>query len=381
MGDYARELARFLAARGKDVCVLTEPATGPRPAGVRVVETRLRGWRDLPKVLRAVRREQPGVVQFEYSQYGWHRWGCGFWVNALVLLLRMRGFRVHVALHEFPIRYAQHPWQFAVAALQRMHFWLLCWTAHQVMSNTPERVEILRSWLRWRRHTCSYRPNSNCNPVAAFSEGERQALRRRTGVSEGATVVGVYGMFAEAKNIESVIEAALQVQREIPLHLWLLGDSSQAKPEYLARLRALAGQLERPAYWSGPLSPEDVSRHLQALDIFVLPQTDGHLTRSSSFMAAAAHGLPVVAVRNDRNQNGFTHGTHLWGIEEGRPTHVARAIRELSGAPELRARMGANLRQLYARAFDWQAVCGADIPQVSPSRKLENPNAGPSRAA
>ncbi len=261
-----------------------------------------------------------------------------------------------LALHEVPILFRQHPKLVPVALAQRLHTWLLSAAAHEVITNTGERVVQMRRWLPWRQATVRYRPNSNCNPVFTFPAEWRHVLREERGVQPGDLVLGVYGLFGAGKNTETAIRAVAQSRGELRLHLWLLGDHSGADPSYIAQLRRAAEPLGRRAWWSGPLSPEDVSRHLQALDILLLPQADGHLTRSGSFMAAAAHGLPIIAVRNDINQREFTHTENVWLINEPPEQTLPRAIRELALDNERRAKLARNVRALYRSTFDWPAV-------------------------
>jgi glycosyltransferase involved in cell wall biosynthesis len=118
-------------------------------------------------------------------------------------------------------------------------------------------------------------------------------------------------------------------------------------------LRRLAEPLGSAAFWPGLASPEQVSTWLQAADIFVLPQTDGHLTRSGAFMAAGAHGLPVIAVRNDAEQQYFGHREDVYLVESSSAPAFAAAIAEVAADAGLRTRLGANLRRLYFSRFDW----------------------------
>ena len=146
------------------------------------------------------------------------------------------------------------------------------------------------------------------------------------------------------------------------MHFWFLGDTSRANPRYLARLRELAAPLGDRAWWSGNLSLEDVSRHLQAVDIFLLPQADGHLTRSGSFLAAVEHGLPVVAIRNAVNQAEFTHGKDVWLLDGSSAADLAAAVRTLAADTGLRAKLGANAKQIYMEVFDWNQTQPAAQP-------------------
>ena len=329
------------------------PAVGARPPGIRVVEHSLRGWRDLLSARRAIRGVGPDAVQLEYSSYGWGRWGFAFWVNALALLLRLDGLRMVLALHETGINFRQHPWQVGVALIQRFHLALLMWTASEIFVNTPQRLRTLRRWLPGQSRKLRYRPNASNIPVAPLSPGGRKAVRARCGVLPDEIVVAVFGNFASAKNYEAVIEAVKTLRLRQRLKLWLLGEWEGAQPAYIAGLQAAALELNGDVFWSGRLPAGEISAHLSAADIFVLPQNDGHLTRSGAFMAAAAHGLPVIAVRNQENQSEFTHGNNVWIVAHSRAEEFAAALGYLATNSGERRRLGDSLRVLYERHFDW----------------------------
>jgi glycosyltransferase involved in cell wall biosynthesis len=331
------------------------------------VELPLRGWRDLSALLRALTAAKPDRLQFEYSNYGWSRWGCAGWLNALALRLRLCGVPLHVALHEFCISARQHPRLAPVAMLQRLHFWLLAAAAAEVSTNTLERVRILRRWLPWKRARIHYRPNGSNIPVKPLSAGGRRAVRAAAGADENDLVVALFGTYQAGKNLEAVVDAIRLLEGGLPLRLWFIGDPGPARPAYVAALREEAARLAGGGHWTGALPADQVSAHLQAADIFILPQPDGHLTRSGSFMAAAAHGLPVIAVRDAENQREFAHGGNVYLAERSTPEEFARALAALAANPAQRRRMGVALQQLYLQRFDWPVLIAGGASE-SPRR-------------
>jgi glycosyltransferase involved in cell wall biosynthesis len=375
VGDYTARLAESWMLQGHEVTVFVATqedgsskfkvrnSKGPdeeaRARGIRVVRIRLDAQGDVREAARAIAAAEPERVQIEYSNYGWSRWGFAIHVNALVRALRKKRLPVTIALHEFPLTFAQAPLQAGISLLQRLHFALLVQDANEVLTNTRERVRILRGWFPWRRKTIHYRPNSSHIPVAAVRAEEKAALlaEHATGA---ALVVTTFGMFHPAKHYEDVIDAAGQMRNELPVAVWMLGNRGEAAKAYLEMLhgRVRVNKLEEQVWWPGRMEPAEISACLQASDIFVLPQPDGHLTRSSAFMAAAAHGLPVIAVRNAENQADFEHGENVWLVEASRADRFAEAMLHLAGDAALRALLGSNLRALYERKFSWAAAAG-----------------------
>lgn len=369
VGDYALGLAQALRAQGHSVIAITRPASGARPPEIRVIEAPLGGWRDLRGVLHLLNQERVEKVQIEYSGYGWSRWGFAFWLNALVIALRLRGTPVSLGLHETYIRFVDHPRLAAISVLQRIHILLLASSVGAVYLNMPERVRNMRRLLPWHRAEIHYRPNSSTIPVSPVNEHARRQLRLAHGANPGDCVVATFGMFQRGKNLEAVIEAVARAKSSRTLRLWLLGDSAGASLRDIDALRERIRVLgiDHQVYWSGHLTPAEVSAHLQAADLFLLSQPDGHLTRSSAFMAAAAHALPVIAVRNTKNQADFTAGENVWLVNHSDPAEFAEALETLEREPELATLLGTNLGRLYRNKFDWAvAFRSPGEPQASP---------------
>ncbi len=375
VGDYTARLAESWARQGHEVTVFvaSPEKCESQKSEVRnqkelearkfhVERIRLDARRDVRQAAEAICKAFPEQVQIEYSNYGWSRWGFAFHVDALVRTLRKNGLPVTVALHEFPLEFLQHPLHAGISVVQRLHFARLVLGANEVLTNTEERVRILRRWFPWRRERIQFRPNSSHIPVAA-SGAERRAALRAERAARAQVVMATFGMFHPAKRYEAVIEAAGKARSELRPAVWLLGDERQAQTAYLEKLRqrVRTSQLDGAVWWSGHLAPSELSAYLQAVDIFVLPQPDGHLTRSSAFMAAAAHGLAVIAVRNDENQKDFAHGENVWLVDASRAELFAQAFRQLADDAALRARLGKNLRALYDRKFAWEVAAAPQI--------------------
>ena len=182
-------------------------------------------------------------------------------------------------------------------------------------------------------------------------------------------MVATFGLFHSGKNIQAALDAVARARSPRPLRLWLLGDSTGASPRDIQALREKIKALgiEQQVFWSGYLTPAEVSAHLQAADIFMLPQPDGHLTRSSAFMAAAAHARTVIAVQNRKNQGDFTPGENVWLVKKSDGADLAAAIEALEREPELAARLGTNLGRLYRQKFDWAITS-------TPHSKAETPH-------
>ncbi|HWQ03074.1 MAG TPA: glycosyltransferase [Candidatus Nitrosotenuis sp.] len=353
VGDYAAQLAGALQAQGHAVEVFIASHAETRPEDFHAHEITLDGAEDIESAVKTITASKPEVVLIEYSGYAWGRWGIPFWMNRFVFRLRRTGVRVAVALHEISISARRHPRWALLALAQQAHAWLLAAAAHDVIVNTPERAAMLRRWLFWRRSAVHYRPNSSNIPVTAMNQTQRSDLRASRGAKENTLVIAVFGLFAAWKKYEEVIRAVSRLREKLDVRLWLLGDAASADQNYIAQLHKLisAENVDEICWWSGPLAAEELSAHLQAADVFVLPQEDGDLTRSGAFMAAAAHGLPCIAVRNYVNQAAFRHGENVWMVVRSTAADFYAAVENIATQQALRSNLGRNLRALYCQKF------------------------------
>lgn len=358
VGDYVFRLAHALAAHGDEPIVFANPASGgQRPEGIRVVDVTLRRRRDIPSLLSAIRSVAPDVVQIEYSPYSWGRYGFAFWVNSLVATLQREQIPVTVAFHELYIDFALFPLQIPIGLVQRLHVGMLVHSSDHTIVNTAQRHETLCRCVPWRCNRIHYRPNGcTISPVEPNVQIFREILER-SGTLPGEFIVATFGIFQVLRRYEALIEAVARLRSEFPIKLWLLGHNEAADPRYIAKLKDLISGLgiEDRVYWSWKLSPEEASAHFHAANVLVLPQGDGELTRSSAFMNAAVHGLPVIAVRNPTNAREFSHRTNVYLVKESQPECFVSAIRHLACDPALRTRIAENVHRLYETEFSWDS--------------------------
>jgi glycosyltransferase involved in cell wall biosynthesis len=120
---------------------------------------------------------------------------------------------------------------------------------------------------------------------------------------------------------------------------------------------ALAVPADVEVRMPGSIAGADVSLHLCASDILLLPFTDGLSTRRTTLMAGLAHGLPVVGLRGvNTDRILIRHADATVMTPCGDPDRYAQAAVELT---EDRARLqaiGEAGRRLYERSFDWPVV-------------------------
>ncbi len=376
VGDYTHELGVALGELGVDVHVLTTRAarSAHREARSDSVEPTVHpvvsrwGWRSW-RILQAMARElQPDVVHIQYqaAAYGLH--------PALNLmpsrLLRSETRpRVAVTFHDLRV-----PYLFPKAGpLRRWTVLRLARSADLVITTNVADFQTLQS--AGGVNVLDLIPigsNIHVHPPAGY---DRAAWRARLGLAPGDILLGYFGFLNASKGGETlVLSLAELVRRGLPVRLLMIGGqvgaSDPTNMAYLQRVRNLIDRLgmESRVHWTGYVPPEEVSGHLLAVDVCVLPYRDGATFRRGSLMAALAHGLPIVTTRVPGGQPAPT-AFHIPSLVDGEnvllvspddPSAVANAVERLVADAELRAAIAQGARRL-ADAFRWDGIAARHL--------------------
>jgi glycosyltransferase involved in cell wall biosynthesis len=354
VADYTRALSLALAARGHEIAVLTSAQAQPAPADhtlalFPLVENWGWGcWQDLDAILRAW---QPHLVHIQYQT-------AAYALRPAINLWPWRPWRpspipTAVTFHDLRL-----PYLFPKAHLVRR--WVtqtLARSCTLVVATNPEDTAALRP-LRPDLLEIPIGSNIPCIPPADF---DRAAWRARLGLGPNATLLCYFGFLNASKGGELLIQTLAQLaDAGRPAHLLMIGGqvgaSDPTNQDYLQRVRASieALGLIDCVHWTGHLPPAQVSAAFLASDICLLPYQDGVSYRRGSFMAALAHGLPIVTTPPAVPYPHLRDGETVLLAPAQAPA-LAGAVLRLLADPALAQRLRENADRL-ARAFAWEHI-------------------------
>ncbi len=366
VGDYTRQLARALIARGRWVSVLSgiaptedfapdEPTLLFSGAGW--------GWRSLRRAVRTTSELAPRIVHIQYQTgaFGMHPS-----INLLPWRLRRLGNRpaVVVTAHDLLL-----PYLFPKADSVRA--WL---TAR--LFESADALVVTNSEDEWRvraqgeatrtlfspRHairTPIYPiPIGSNIPVEPPATYNRAHLRRRIGAGADDVVVAYFGLLSRTKGVRELV-AALGLLPPM-FRLLIVGGATPLPDDarYAEEVRAeiAARGLSERVFFTGPCDPSSVSAYLLSADLAALPFSDGASYRRGSLLAALAHGLPVVttapAVSLDPP---LVDGLHALLVPPSDVSALARTLEVLAGDGAQRSRLAQAARTL-AEEFSWPMI-------------------------
>jgi len=213
--------------------------------------------------------------------------------------------------------------------------------------------------------------NISPQPPAGY---DRERWRAHWGVKHDDLLLSYFGFLNESKGAETLIHAlgrlvrgydaqsATNIQSPIPnIQLIMVGgkvgSSDPTNVAYLKKVEDLIEELGLTdrVLWTGYTPQPEVSANLLASDICVLPYRDGASFRRGSFMAALAHGLPIVSTRPRVNVPELWHGENILLVPPDAPVALAEAIARLAEDARLRHHLGKGAAKL-AQDFTWEKI-------------------------
>ncbi len=368
VGDYTRELARALADLGHSVSVVTSTKGTWSEPGIDVFSVIKKwDWRCWGKIMRVCSDVQADVlhIQYQTAAYGMHPA-----INLLPLRVRYSPHRPRTVITYHDLRV---PYLFPKAGPVRR--WLTTgparWCDATIATNVEDCASLSKAGLPF--HLI---PIGSNIPTDLPDGYDRAAWRARLGVAANETLLCYFGFLNESKGGDVLMQAIwdlLNQNRHVKLLMigGQVGDSDPTNAGYLVRIKKLIEDLRLTDHvlWTGFTSDTDVSAHLSAADMAVLPYRDGASYRRGSFLAALTHGLPIVTTKGpgavalssmpnvapDANLPGLTDGDNVLLVAPDDAVAVARAVIRLMSNPALRQRLSTRSRML-GQAFGWDHI-------------------------
>jgi glycosyltransferase involved in cell wall biosynthesis len=357
VGDFTRQLAEALAARGVSPQVITSRRAAQAASGPLTIHATVGAWSWLALWRLRGLAGRLGLdllnVQYQAAAYD---------LSAPIHFLpQIVGRPVVVTFHDLRIPYlfpkAGRLRPAAVTHLARG-------AAGVIVTDLADQDELLRRG--GVRRLVQIPIGSNIAPAPPTGY-DRAAWRAELGVGSSELLLGYFGFLNESKGGDVLISALAVLQdRKAPVRLLLIGGptgasdaSNQSFGAQLAR-QITRYDLERRILRTGFVENALVSANLLACDAVILPYRDGVSFRRGSLMAALAHGCAVISTQPAQPLPALQDGMNIRLVPPGSPTALVLAITELLGAPELRARLGEGARQLAA-SFSWTAIAARTL--------------------
>ncbi len=367
VGDFSQELSKELAALGHEIHILTRTgcrSAEPSPACRVHPEIDRWNWSSFARADRWIKANRLEIVNLQYqaAAYGMH--------PAINLLPRfLASTPLVVTFHDLNV-----PYLFPKAG--RVRWWAVLTLAQHasgvIVTNQEDFVKLKSHRLRSRPTVIPIGSNISPAPPTSY---DRSSWRESWGVRPEEILLGYFGFLNESKGGEDLVQAlhllglatrtgAKASEIGSPAKLVMIGgrtgSSDPGNRAYAEQVDALITRLciQKQVLRTGYIATEQVSASLLATDICVLPYRDGVSFRRGSFVAALAHGLPIITTTPATHLPELIHGDNVYLVPPSEPEALAKAVTILRENPALRHRITAGASKLAER-FRWDTIARA----------------------
>jgi glycosyltransferase involved in cell wall biosynthesis len=346
IGDYTARLCRALSTNAR-VTAYTGAGTPAAIAGVQIESVfSASDLRSVRKIAERVEIDRPDWVVLQFNQFSFGRWGLNPYLPLAMRRIKRTcpETRLAVMFHEDfvpPIT-----WKFCVMRTwQKWQFKALGRAADVVLFSIDPWVEKYRSWFPGK--PVLHMPVGSNIPEFPIS---REDARARLGVQVNQVVLGLFGSLHQSRNLPWV-QAAVNAVRAAGADVVVLYVGAQVDllRGALRDVRVIA---------DGTAEPDEVSRRVRAMDVYLAPFSDGVSSRRTSMMTGLQHGIATVSTLGE-----FTD--QVMARENGRALILSPAdslekyadeVVSLTQDANRREQVGRQGMEFYRREFDWDVI-------------------------
>ena len=350
VSSYVALVATALGRSGEAVHVWCPGSEGREPRAEGVELHREMGrfrpadlWR-ASRVLDTFPGPRRLLVQWVPHGYGYKSMNVPFclWLRSRA----RRGDVVDLMIHEPFLAFAGSPAQRAAAAVHRAMTLILLRAARRVWVSAQAWRRVLAPFAPARDLRFDWLPVPS--PIEPVDDNEGVLAVRRAFDATAERVIGHFGLYSRltAGPLGLVVPRLLdRLDRTVVL---LIGEGSDRLRNQILQNR---GDLAARVRSTGALTPEDVSRHLQACDLMVQPYPEGVTSRRTSAMASLAHGLAVCTTDGEASEPLWRERGAVSLVAAADPDAMVAEAERLLRDDCARQRLGGSGRALYEDRF------------------------------
>jgi glycosyltransferase involved in cell wall biosynthesis len=332
----------------------------------------------MPRLLQAVRRSAPDVVDIHFHG---HIYNNHPMITFVPSFLKRMNPRLRVVTHvEYPVGVRFSNLSSSTRAVRKV---IARWVGPQgvdyeygTILRDSDGIIVLSDVHRaiLAEHFAGVNQKSTLIPPPPLMRmcteqngaGRRQG-RELSGAASGEFVFAYFGYVYPVKGIETLLQAfSVVAHRRSEVRLVMIGGTDEVvlkelnRPNYVQELKELAHRLgiANKITWTGyyPSDSDLASLYLTGADACVLPFDMGVYLNNSSFVSAAAHGLPIITTKGATIESPFVDLKNVLLCPPKDSPSLAAAMEMLIDRPDLRQRLGAGALELADAWFSWESV-------------------------
>lgn len=197
-----------------------------------------------------------------------------------------------------------------------------------------------------RKHYTVYNAIDTKAIAQVINTSDKTKIKREMNI-EGRPVIGIVGRLAEQKGHSILLDAMLQIVKEIPDVMLIVTGDGPARQRLIEKTASL--QLDKNILWFGAQPQNKVFELYAIMDVFVMPSLyEGFGLTAAEAMAA---GLPVVGTKIEGLSEVVEVGVTGVLVPAGDSDALSEAILKFLKNPEKAKTYGKNGRLRAVRLF------------------------------
>jgi glycosyltransferase involved in cell wall biosynthesis len=263
---------------------------------------------------------------------------------ALAALLRGRGARITLVMHELAPPWNRRPDLALGAALMRLQLRAMLRWSDVLFVTTESRRRLAGGARAGLPGVLRVGPN---------------ALPLQRPFVPGGHRVGLFSTLAVGKSFDVVVAAFEEILQVHPdAELLLIGDLGPRDSERFRQLEAriAASPAARRIRLTGKLALAQIAEAVASLDVYLFSMNTGANTRSGTLPLALGSGVPVVAIRGSETDPLFVDRQNVLFAEGLSGPAFADGARKILADPELAGRLSEGGRRLYRENLSWEKI-------------------------
>lgn len=325
------------------------------------------GWLEMIRLARRLRMKQVDVVNLQYVPHMYSRFGLKPSVAALPALLRILARKPTLTTcHELLGHKLFTLKEWLLQAAYLFQAWLICSGSRWVVVPTCWQERQLKRRFPWLAGKIRRIPVGN--NISVVAEGKPRAHGGAPAVEPNSVVLGMFGVghpWCQYEMGLKILKGLLE--KGIRARLLCIGDIASSNPEYYNQLRKMEAALglSGSVRWTGWLPPDEVSRHLQSVDIFLALHSAGVTARNTTLVTALAHRLPIVATRGPDADDWLISSGAMSIMDPHNPSEGIGAVMRLAKDASARSELGQRALAFYEKHFSWETISGQLLDVIS----------------
>lgn len=295
----------------------------------------------------------PRRLLVQYSPNAWGERGMNVGFGRWLQARRALGDEVWTMVHEpyYPWQLWDKPTRWLLAAVQRRLIRRVLAASSRIFVSIPA----------WDRYLTPYAPR----PIPSYTwlpvpsnvpvvDHPSKVAELRARLAGDGPLVGSFGTYAvHIRELHSQVLPGLLSGTSAKVILLGRGGESLA-----AELRQKHPAVGERILAPGNLPPEELSLHLQAVDVLLQPFADGASSRRTTLMAGLAHGRATVTHAGFLTEPLWAESGCVRLVPAGDTEGMQTAARELLASPDMRQALGAKARETYKAHFSLERTIG-----------------------